>query len=99
MARVERSPSGRPATRLRCPSAIPTGIGTATVRVCASRPAPAQTAHGCSGILPSPPQTSQTAVRTSWPNRVRETACSWPEPRQRVLERLPYDLYAVEGLD
>ena len=44
----------------------------------------AQTAHGCSGTRPSPPQTSQTAVRTSWPKRVRETACSWPEPWQRA---------------
>ena len=44
----------------------------------------AQTEHGCSGTRPSPPQTSQTAVRTSWPKRVRETAWSWPEPWQRA---------------
>ena len=40
--------------------------------------------QGCSGTRPSPPQTSHTAVRTSWPKRVRETAWSWPEPWQRA---------------
>ena len=34
--------------------------------------------HGCSGILPSPPQVGQAPACTSWPNAVRRTCRTWP---------------------
>ena len=46
-------------------------------------PSPRQVSHGSRGIRPSPPQVSQTTLRTICPNAVRETACSWPAPPQR----------------
>ncbi len=69
--RARRRDRGRRA-RMRWPSAIP--AGTSTSSSCAARHA----ARGrgtrrtaCSGTRPSPPQTSQTTVRTIWPNGVR----------------------------
>ena len=43
-------------------------------------PAPSHSEHGVSGMRPSPPHTSHTAVRTSWPNAVRATRWCWPVP-------------------
>ena len=44
------------------------------------RPRPRHSWHGFLATRPSPPQTSQAAARTTWPNGVRETARSWPVP-------------------
>ena len=54
-----------------------------TVRSSTVRPRPSQTLHGCSGMRPSPAQTSQATVRTTCPNGVRDIACSRPAPPQR----------------
>ena len=47
------------------------------------RPRPWQTSHGSLGTRPSPWHVSHTAVRMTWPNGVRCTARSWPDPWQR----------------
>ena len=62
---------------------MPAGTSTRSVRSLTSRPRPSQRSHGCVGRLPSPPQTSQSTVRTTWPNGVRLTAGRTPLPPQR----------------
>jgi hypothetical protein len=68
---------------MRWPSAMPAGTSMRTVRSSIRCPPPPQTPQGCSGTRPSPPHTSHSPVRTSWPKRVRATVCSWPVPWQR----------------
>ena len=87
--RPPRSPTWpRPVTRMRWPSAMPAGTSTSMSARWATLPRPSQVSHGCSGTRPSPSQTSQTAVRTIWPNAVRVTACTWPAPPQREQVRI-----------
>ena len=49
-----------------------------------TRPLPSHSSHGVSGILPSPPQASQAAVRITWPKAVRATSRSWPRAPARL---------------
>src|SRR5271166_123877 len=77
-----RSPGGAPASpawplpasRMRCPSAIPAGTSTWSSRARASRPRPPHSLQGLLAIRPSPWQTSHGIVRTIWPNGVEVTA-------------------------
>jgi len=85
---------------MRCPSEIPAGTSTASLRRPVTRPRPRQSRQGSVGTRPSPWQTSQAIVRTICPNGVRVVACSCPLPPQRshVSIAFPARLHAVAML-
>ena len=78
--RRARGRSGGCAARRRCRPARPRRASCAPP--CARGPPHA--VQGSAGTRPSPPQTSQTCSRTSWPNAVRVTARTRPAPWQFV---------------
>src|SRR5207253_699011 len=69
-----------PLSRIRCPSCIPAGMSTATVRCSNTRPAPWHSVHGVSILRPEPPQVGHAWVRTNSPKTLRLTCCIRPAP-------------------
>ena len=66
--------------RIWCPSSIPAGIVTRSVRLRSVRPSPWHVSHGVSTILPSPPQRGQALTLTIWPSIVWRIERTSPRP-------------------
>src|SRR6476619_1491852 len=72
---------------MRCPSWMPAGTSTFSVRSASVRPAPSHSRHGVSTSTPRPRQSGHGCARTNSPNTLRETWCSRPLPSQRAQVR------------